>query len=845
MPDDKTNLSAPLIQPPPAAGNLAEWGSEAIQSLLTHVYIGIAYCRMLFENGQGVDFVYLATNPAFEAQTGLKHVVGKRANEVIPGHLATDSAFLEVLARVALGGGPERFETYVEALQKKFAIFVFSPQHECFVAIFDVISERNRAEERTRQAATVFNNTRDGVMITALDARILAVNKAFTEITEYPENEVLGQNPSFQRSDRHSPAFYKALWESLLQTGQWQGEIWNRRKSGEPYPAWTTITAVCNENGQPAHYVSVFTDQSRIKRSEEQLAYLAQYDALTDLPNRTLFQFRLNHAIERAQRNAQRVALLFIDLDHFKKVNDSFGHIVGDRLLSDVVQRLRKRVRAEDTLGRFGGDEFLLALESIASTESAGGVAQEILEAMALPYTLPDNTDIYLHASIGISLFPEDGTTAADLLREADTAMFRAKEQGRNCFRFYTADMNVSAIAQLALETALRHAVNQGEFVLYYQPKLDLRAGHITGAEALIRWPGEGIALRMPNQFIPLAEKSGLIVPIGAWVIDSACRQLRQWQDTGYRDLRLAVNVSARQFQSDTLVATVAQALERYAVPPACLELELTESMLMVDPEQSINSLTELKALGVKLSLDDFGTGYSSFAYLSRFPIDSLKIDQSFVKNIVTDPQSAMIAVSIIELAHRLHLRVVAEGVETLSQVGYLKMNRCDEMQGYYFSQPIPIEEFDVLMSSGRGLPVSVEESAGRTLLLVDDEPSILAALCRLLRPTGYRILTAATGAKGLELLATNSVQVIVADQRMPEMTGIEFLRRVKDLHPDTIRIVLSGYSDLDSVIKAVNEGAIYRFLQKPWEDDRLREHIRDAFLFHEHVVKPRGGITD
>jgi diguanylate cyclase (GGDEF)-like protein/PAS domain S-box-containing protein len=729
-----------------------------------------------------------------------------------------------------------------------------------YVGVAKDVTERHRDEERLRQAATVFESTREGVMIADLDNRILAVNKAFTDITGYRENEVLGRSTGINRSGRHTPEFYQAMWSSLRNTGQWQGEIWNRCKNGEVYPAWLSISTVHDERDRPTHYVGVFSDISQIKRSEAQLARLAHYDPLTGLPNRLLLESRLEQAIGRAARHDRRTAVLFIDLDHFKTVNDSLGHVVGDQLLLDVSRRMRERARDEDSLGRFGGDEFLLLLEPIGQSEEAAIVARDILESLEAPFKLSNGNEIFVRASIGISVYPEDGATTGELLRGADVAMYQAKEHGRNRFCFYTADMNEHAMMQLEVEAALRRAMERNEFVLHYQPKADLRTGRIVGAEALIRWQRESGELESPARFIPLAERTGLIVPIGGWVIDTACRQLKVWREGGWPDLKLAINVSGQQFNSGDLAGVVAQALACHGIPPASLELEVTESMLMNDPEQTIATLKALKQTGVKLSLDDFGTGYSSFAYLSRFPIDTLKIDQSFVRDIVSEPEAAMIAVSIIDLAHRMGLNVVAEGVETAAQLGYLKMRHCDEMQGYFFAGPMPAESFLALVREGKCLPPVLAagmasmasmadpipanrravvadgelEKKPRTLLLVDDEENILTSLRRLLRTDGYRILIARSGNEGLELLAQNEVDVILSDQRMPGMTGVEFLRRVKTIHPNTVRMVLSGYTELQSITDAINEGSIYKFLTKPWEDGLLRANIEEAFRYKE-----------
>ncbi|MDP2432502.1 MAG: EAL domain-containing protein [Pseudomonadota bacterium] len=392
--------------------------------------------------------------------------------------------------------------------------------------------------------------------------------------------------------------------------------------------------------------------------------------------------------------------------------------------------------------------------------------------------------------------------------------------------------MSLQSGQEQGMELALSHALERGELELFFQPKGDLHNGRIAGAEALLRWR-RGDILMLPGHFIPLAEHSGLVVPIGSWVIDSACARLRAWADQGYGETRLAVNVSARQFGVGDLETVVSTALARYAIHPGRLELELTESMLMDDPESAVIQLQRLKSLGIKLSLDDFGTGYSSFTYLSHFPIDTLKVDQSFVRHMVSNAKIAGIVAAIIGLAHKMHLHVVAEGVESEAQLAYLRRLGCDEIQGYFFSHPLPESEYLALLGAGKTLPGQPPaEGAERTLLLVDDEPGILSALRRMLRYEGYRILIANNAAEGLELLALEAVQVVISDQRMPGLTGTEFLTRVKDMHPDCLRIILSGQADMASVIDAINDGAVYKFLTKPWDDEKLRERIREAFRF-------------
>jgi diguanylate cyclase (GGDEF)-like protein/PAS domain S-box-containing protein len=699
-------------------------------------------------------------------------------------------------------------------------------------------------EEALRIDAAILATTRDAVIITDLVPKILAVNPAFTEITGYAEAEVIGKSPSILSSGRHDRAFYQAMWLSLRETGYWQGEIWNRRKDGEMYPELLTLSAVCNEQGDPVHYVGVVTDLSQLRLHEERSPRLAHYDPLTALPNRLLLEARLQHTLERASREENRAAVLVIDLDQFKTINDSHGHAAGDALLVAVTRRLRTRLREEDTLSRLAGDQFVLVLEALHDYQEAEIMARSIQALLESPFVLPDGCKAFVRASVGISVYPQDGNTAQALLVGADAAVHRAKELGGRQFCYYTSELNVQARATLVMEEALRRALDQEEFVLYYQPKIDLRSGRIVGAEALLRWQRPGCGLVSPLEFIPAAEKNGLIEGIGAWVIRDACRQMRAWRDTGLTEIKVAVNVSARQFRYGGLEEEIIQALTQYGVKPSHLMLELTESMLMDAPEKAVARMTALKRLGLRLSLDDFGTGYSSLAYLGRFPIDQMKIDRSFVKDIVTDPGAATIATSVISLAHRMRVGVVAEGVETEAQAGYLRQNGCDEIQGYLFSKPLPAEEFAELVRQGETLPMPEAPLQSRTLLIVDDEPHILAALQRMLADEGYGIFTATSAHEGLELLAKNPVQVILSDQRMPAMSGAEFLGCVKALYPDTVRMVLSGYAELETVVQAVNEGAIYKFFVKPWDEEQLRAQIRDAFLYYEGVIQPRRGVA-
>jgi len=692
------------------------------------------------------------------------------------------------------------------------------------------ISQRKELEAEQRMTSAVFGGISDGVCITDPDGKILLINAAFSKVTGYSASEVLNQKPNILRSGIHGAEFYRDMWDCLNRHGNWQGEITNRRKDGDLVTEWLSISVVRDAQGRLMHYVGIFSDLSERQAAAERIQYLSSYDPLTNLPNRTLFADRLGQSLIAAHRFKRETAVILLDLDRFRFINDTLGPPVGDEVLMEVARRLNLQVREGDTVGRRSGNEFGFVMSSLAQESDAIALAQRMLDAIAVPFEIKGQS-LVMTASIGISVAPRNGEEADALLMCADAALLRAKKGGRGTFRFYSPEMDANAARRLGLEAALRHALERNELAVHYQPQISLESGNMIGMEALLRWNTPQFGPVSPAEFIPIAEETGLILPIGEWVLRTACQQTKQWLDLGLANLRVAVNLSTRQFRQPDLAGLVRQALSETRLPPGALELEITESAFIDDIDEAIAQCQALKQLGTKLSLDDFGTGYSSLAYISRFPFDKIKIDQGFVRDIIENPVNAAIATAAIVMARSLNLSVLAEGVETEAQASFLRGRRCDSMQGYLFSPALPAGQFEQLLAGNKRLALADKPvEHGQTLLVVDDEPNILSALSRLLRREGFHILTANSPNDAFELLAKNPVQVILSDQRMPEMSGTEFFARVRQLYPDTVRIVLTGYTDLDSVTDAINRGAIYKFLTKPWDDDQLREQIREAF---------------
>ena len=695
-------------------------------------------------------------------------------------------------------------------------------------------AERRRAGEVLRQRQRAIEASCNGIMLTGAapdEAPILYVNPAFERLTGYAAQEMPGGGFGFLGAEDQEQMGLAEVRAALREQRKGQAVLRHRRRDGRLFWTELSVSPVRDEQGRVANFVWILNDITERKHYEEQLEHQANHDGLTGLANRNLLTDRIDQALSYAGRYGKQAALLFINLDNFKDLNDSLGYDAGDLLLKAVAERLGRCVRAFDTVARHGGDEFVVVLPDLAAGEEAATIAKQIRESIRRPFAIAGE-EVLVTCSTGISLFPKDGAEPQSLLQNANVAMHRAKEQDRGSSQFYTCEMNERAIARLTMEKCLRRALEREELLLHYQPQVDLETGRILGVEALLRWQSPELGLVPPARFIPLAEETGLIVPLGEWVLKTVCAQAMAWRRSGLSPLVVAVNLSPRQFWQQGLPATVARVLAETGLEPRWLELEIIESLVMHDMESARATLQQLKELGVQLSMDDFGTGYSSLSYLKRFPFDKIKIDQSFVHDITGDPDSAAIARAIIAMGHSLNLRVIAEGVETEGQLGYLRFHGCDEMQGYFFSRPAPPEDIARMLHDHRALDLAVDEGAGaeRTLLLVDDEPHVLSAFRRLLADDDYHVLTAASAAEGFELLATRRIGVVVSDLCMPGMNGTEFLSRVKELHADAIRILLSGSADLGSLSDAINRGAIFKFFIKPWENEILRENIREAF---------------
>jgi diguanylate cyclase (GGDEF)-like protein/PAS domain S-box-containing protein len=557
--------------------------------------------------------------------------------------------------------------------------------------------ERQKTEKKMELLAKVFQHSGEGIVITDEKNLIIAVNSAFTRMTGYSQEDAIGQNPRILKSGNEPKAFYVSMWEALLKENFWQGEVWDKRKDGSLYPKWLAISVVRNDPGKITNYIAGFTDITERKQAAQRFEHLTHHDPLTNLPNRFSLMERLSQTLELAKRSASHIAIMFINLDRFKNINDSLGHHIGDILLSHVAACLLESVHSADIIARLGGDEFVVVLPEIKSGIDAVHVASKINRGLSKSY-LHKGHELHSTASIGISVFPDDGESSEELMKNADLAMYHAKSKGGNNYQFFTQEMNLRAQERLLLESDLRIAIEREEFLLHYQPQIETVSGRVVGVEALIRWQHPKRGLVPPDMFIPVAEESGLILPIGDLVLKIACRQMKDWLSEELPPLRMAVNLSAWQFKQDNLPSLVADVVAESGIDPQLLELEITESAAMENPEETIRQLRSFREMGIELAIDDFGTGYSSLSYLKLFPINRLKIDRSFIKDLETDSDDAAIAAAIIALAHKLGKEVIAEGVETEGQLNFLRDQQCDIIQGYFFSRPLPATEVAIFL---------------------------------------------------------------------------------------------------------------------------------------------------
>jgi diguanylate cyclase (GGDEF)-like protein/PAS domain S-box-containing protein len=667
--------------------------------LFENMLEGFAYCEMLFDDrGRPADFVYLAVNGAFEKLTGLRNVVGKRFTEVIPNGRDSQRELFERYGRVVLTGTPERFEIEIKALGMWFSISAYGAGKGCFVAAFDNVTDRKQAEEallfKTALLEAQAETTIDGILAVDESHHIVLANKQFGLLFDIPDellsakdDKILLENLIAKIED--SEAFADRV-KYLYGHRDEKSRDEFRLKNGKIFDRYSA--PLVDSRKQYRGRIWYFRDITDRKVAEQRVQYLAYYDALTGLPNRTLLQDRLAKTLAGARRQKDKVALLFLDLDGFKNINDSLGHAVGDLLLQEIGERLKTWGREQDTVARLGGDEFLIMLTDVKDVPDVAVAAERLMDAMTAAFVVQGHS-LNIGCCIGISIFPDHGADGETLIRRADAAMYSAKEYGRNHFRFFTEDMNTQVVERLTLENSLRLALENGELFLVYQPQMDIATGRIIGLEALLRWQHPDLGLVPPDKFIGIAENSGLIVPIGEWVLRTACSQAKKWQEEGLPAVTIAVNVSAIQFRQEGFCGLIRRVLHETGLAPQFLELELTESLLLANADLMLSVIQGLRAMGVTLAIDDFGTGYSSFAYLRQFRVGKLKIDRLFIRDVAVNPDDAAITAAIISMAKSLRLKVIAEGVENEAQMTFLREHRCDEIQGYYFSKPLAVDK--------------------------------------------------------------------------------------------------------------------------------------------------------
>ena len=647
---------------------------------------------------------YLLVNPEFEKLFGVsgEQIKGKTDFDFFPQSMAenyqrNDQQVLQDLQAHQYEEVAPHADGVRTYLSIKFPLLDDKGKVFAVCGISTDITERKNAENDLMLAKKIIESANEAIVITNVNGIIEDVNPAYEQVTGYSRSEAIGSRPGISQSGRHDTLFYKKMWDEIIQTGKWEGELWDRRKNGELFPAWMSINTVRDDKGRPSHYVGIFNDITSKKETESRLEELAYFDGLTGLPNRSLFRDRLHHEIAACRRHGSRLAVIFIDLDNFKLINDSQGHLAGDKLLEIVGERLQVKGRDTDTVSRLGGDEFTIVLTDINDPESISDYVNGVIEAINEPMNILGQ-QMSIGASAGVAIYPDDGHDMEALIKNADIALYQAKEQGRNTFRFFSRDLQEKILSRIQLEEDLRRAIAGKEFVLYYQPKYNLLTRQVVGMEALIRWQRDDGEMVMPDEFIPLAEETGLIIEIGELVLEVACRQVSEWERVSGRKLRMAVNLSASQLKMENLVKRVRDIVSNCSLDHDALELELTESMVMENVQDAIGKMEKLRTLGVHLSIDDFGTGYSSLGHLKRFPIDSVKIDKSFIQDLEKGAEDAAIIEAIIAMAEKLNMHVIAEGIETEEQLQFVIGAGCHEGQGYYLGRPMPAEDFLCLL---------------------------------------------------------------------------------------------------------------------------------------------------
>lgn len=812
-----------------------------------------AHYRLLFENNPAPmclmdpnSLALISMNAAARALYGYRReeIAGLtletlRADDHTTARLSSEGILLRdggVLERHRRNDGPNMI---VEMVSNNITI---NHRHMQLLMLTDISAQVDNSQQ-LRLFKRSIESSSNGIIIADAqqdDLPIIYVNKAFEKITGYRTDEAIGRNCRFLQGndfDLSNEQGISEIRQALQKNVDVSAVLRNYRKDGTPFWNDLYISPIHDDDGKVTHYIGVQNDISERKSAERELAFNVSHDVLTGLPNRTLLEDRLIQACRLSLRYNRSVTLLFIDLDGFKLINDSLGHRVGDQILIEVGRRLKALVRSGDTVARISGDEFIILLPDLPKAEDAIIVVERAIQEIASPYHL-DGETIHLTASVGISTTSGQIDKPMALLQQADLAMYRAKQQGRNTYQWYSQEFNVEASYRVALRNQLQEAIDQRQLSVYYQPLIDARTGQTRNIEALVRWQHPTRGLIPPSDFIPLAEETGQIIALGDCVLRMACRDMVQLHSRGFRHCSVSVNVSPIQLRKEGFTETVTDILRVSGLPPECLELEVLESAVLLDTDVVINTLHAIRKLGVHIAIDDFGTGFSSLSYIKLLPANKIKIDRSFIKDVIENRSDAAITQGVISMAHHLGLEVVAEGVETEAHATYLRKNQCDLLQGFAFSRPIPFDDLLVFLNnqlSDSSMKSGSDDNREQepTLLLLDDEENILRALTRVLRRDGYRILTTTSVKEAFSLLAENQVQVIVSDQRMPEMSGTDFFSEVKTIHPDTVRIVLSGYTDLKSVTDAINEGAIYKFLTKPWDDRQIREHIQQAFLYY------------